>query len=335
VPAAAARRPPRLVPRADLVNVLEYEAEAAKVLSPALRARVTGSDRTAFDRITLRPRMLSPTVNLDLSVTLFDESLFAPIIAGPMTGAAEFHADGDAALIRGASAARTVSIVASTSRMPIADVLAQATSPVWFQVSADDRAAAIGLRAAVEAGCKVGFVTLATAADGLASRLTRPTNAQWSAVESLARSAAVPLVVKGITSVDDAARAIERGAKGLVVSGYGQPVAAGQPLLLALPAIVDAVAGRVPVLVDGGFRRGTDVLKALAFGARGVLVGRPLFWGLAAYGAEGVQGVLEMLRTELARYMAMCGTTTVASLSRAVLKVHSAMPDVKPGQGRS
>jgi 4-hydroxymandelate oxidase len=214
-------------------------------------------------------------------------------------------------------------------------VLAQATVPVWFQVSADDRAAAAKLRAAVEAGCRIGFVTLATGAGGLASRPTRPTSAQWSAVESLARSAGVPLVVKGVTTVDDAGRAIDRGAQGLVVSEYGQPVVVGQPLLLSLPAIVDAVAGRVPVLVDGGFRRGTDVLKALAFGARGVLVGRPLIWGLAAYGAEGVQGVLEMLRTELARYMAMCGNTTVASLSRAVLKVHPAMPETKPGQERA
>ena len=97
-----------------------------------------------------------------------------------------------------------------------------------------------------------------------------------------------------------------------------------QSLFLQLPAIVDAVAGRVPVLVDGGFRRGTDILKALAFGARAVLIGRPVMWGLAAYGADGVQAVLEMLQTELARYMAMCGRTRVALLGRDMLRVHPA-----------
>ena len=92
---------------------------------------------------------------------------------------------------------------------------------------------------------------------------------------------------------------------------------------LTLPAIVDAVGGRVPVLVDGSFRRGTDILKALAFGAQAVLVGRPVMWGLAAYGADGVQGVLEMLQTELARYMAMCGKSNLAALDRTLLRVHS------------
>jgi len=84
------------------------------------------------------------------------------------------------------------------------------------------------------------------------------------------------------------------------------------------------VAGRAPVLVDGSFRRGTDILKALAFGARAVLVGRPVMWGLAAYGADGVQGVLEMLQTELARYMAMCGKSNLAMLDRTLLRVHRA-----------
>ena len=85
---------------------------------------------------------------------------------------------------------------------------------------------------------------------------------------------------------------------------------------------MNAVAGKVPVIVDGGFRRGTDILKALAFGATAVAVGRPVMWGLAAYGADGVQGVIEMLQTELARYMAMCGRSTISTLDRTVLQVH-------------
>jgi len=94
--------------------------------------------------------------------------------------------------------------------------------------------------------------------------------------------------------------------------------------VLTLPAIVDTVGGRVPVLVDGSFRRGTDILKALAFGARGVLVARPAMWGLAAYGADGVRGIVEMLQTELARYMAMCGRPHLKMLDRSLLRLHRA-----------
>ena len=93
-------------------------------------------------------------------------------------------------------------------------------------------------------------------------------------------------------------------------------------LFRSLAPIVDAVAGKVPALVDGSFRRGTDIVKAMAFGAQGVLVGRPVMWGLAAYGAAGVQGVMEMLQTEFARYMAQCGRSTLKQVDRSMVRVH-------------
>jgi 4-hydroxymandelate oxidase len=131
-----------------------------------------------------------------------------------------------------------------------------------------------------------------------------------------------------VTTPADARAAVQRNVHGVVVSNYG-----GETLLLQLPAIVDAVAGRVPVLVDGGFRRGTDILKALAFGAQAVVVGRPVMWGLAAYGAEGVRGVVEMLQTELARYVAMCGRTRVDMLKRDMLRVHAAAAPASTANG--
>src|SRR6185295_16676461 len=124
-----------------------------------------------------------------------------------------------------------------------------------------------------------------------------------------------------IMTVEAAQSALQHGADGIVVSNYGGP--GRDAPVLALPKIVDAVAGKAPVLVDGSFRRGTDILKALAFGAQAVLVGRPVMWGLAAYGADGVQGVLEMLQTELARYMAMCGKSNLAMLDRTLVRVHA------------
>ena len=130
-------------------------------------------------------------------------------------------------------------------------------------------------------------------------------------------------MVKGIATPEAAKLALQKGVDGIVVSNYGGLAGSRtEALILALPKIVDAVAGRAPVLVDGSFRRGTDILKALAFGAQSVLVGRPAMWGLAAYGADGVQGVVEMLQTELARYMGMCGKSNPKILDRTLLKVH-------------
>jgi 4-hydroxymandelate oxidase len=134
----------------------------------------------------------------------------------------------------------------------------------------------------------------------------------------------VPVVVKGIISVDDATTAIERGAQGLVVSSHGGVVGGGSALPVdVLPAVADAVAGRVPVLVDGSFRMGSDVLKGLALGATAVMVARPPMWGLAAYGAEGVRTVLELLQTELARNMAASGRPTIDMIDRELVRFDS------------
>ena len=116
------------------------------------------------------------------------------------------------------------------------------------------------------------------------------------------------------------------GIDGLVVSNYaGAPVGRASPMEV-LPAIAEAVAGKVPILIDGSFRRGTDILKALALGARAVLLGRPVLWALAAYGSAGVQTMLEMLQTELARDMAMCGKPNLKSLEPSAVKIHLPRP---------
>ena len=137
----------------------------------------------------------------------------------------------------------------------------------------------------------------------------------------------MPVLVKGIATPQAARLALQHGVHGIIVSYHGGLVGPGtDALILTLPQIVDAVDGKVPVLVDGSFRRGTDILKALAFGAHGVLVGRPAMWGLAAYGADGVQGVVEMLQTELARYMGMCCKSHLGMLDRTILRVHNVLP---------
>lgn len=156
---------------------------------------------------------------------------------------------------------------------------------------------------------------------GLAGEMN-PSEADWSYVGRLKKLTRMKIVLKGIDTAEDAKLAVENGADGIVVSNHGgRATETGRGTLDILPEVVDTVSGRIPVLIDGGFRRGTDVLKALALGARGVGIGRPYIWGLATYGQAGVERVLAILRAELALNMRQCGFANIAAINRsAVLK---------------
>ena len=326
--------PPALAPQADLVNVLAYEPQARLVLGPQKVAPILGSDRTVTDRITLRPRVNIPTQNLDLTSTLFGDEHFAPIIIGPIADQKRFHAEGEVAMARGASAAKAAMVVSSDASMPLAAIAAAATTPLYLQVYARSPDIKERLGQAEAARAKAVFVTVnaGTSAVGPAP----PTSARidWSAVDAVVKATSLPVVVKGITRAEDAKEAVARGARGVVVSNYsGGDVAALTGTLLFVAPVVQAVGDQIPVLVDGSFRRGTDILKALGFGAKGVLIGRPAMWGLAAYGADGVQGVVELLQTELARYMCMCGRPSLASVNSSVLRVHAPLPPASTHRG--
>jgi 4-hydroxymandelate oxidase len=239
-------------------------------------------------------------------------ALFAPIIVGPVADQRRFHVDGELATVRGASAARAAVVVSSRSSHGVQALAAAATTPLLFQVFGDDGTTTIRSRAqdAERAGCKAVVLTVGAPPAGA----RRASRIDWSAMEALRDAVSVPVMVKGVTTPLDATTAVTHGAQALVVSNYGRPTVAGQPSPLdTLPPIVDAVGATVPVLLDGGVRRGSDVMKALALGARAVLVARPVMWGLAAYGADGVQTVLELLQTELGRVMGCCGTPDLAA----------------------
>jgi 4-hydroxymandelate oxidase len=320
--------PPVLVPRGDLVNVLEYEVQARLVLGAAKVAPILGSDRTVTDRITLRPRMNIPTRDLDLTSTLFGDEHFTPIIVGPMADQKRFHAEGEVATARGASAAKAAMVVSSDTSLPLATIAQVATTPLYLQVYANSPKVKDLLAQAGAAKAKAVFVTVSagTSAGGTPASAS----IDWAAVDAVVKGTSLPVIVKGVTSPQDAKEAIARGAKGVVVSNYrGGNAAALKGTLLLVAPVVQAVGGQVPVLVDGSFRRGTDIVKALAFGAKGVLIGRPVMWGLAAYGADGVQGVVEMLQTELARYMGMCGRPTLAAVDSSLVRVHAPLPTMK------
>jgi isopentenyl diphosphate isomerase/L-lactate dehydrogenase-like FMN-dependent dehydrogenase len=262
-------------PLGEYVNTFEMETAAAQRLSPALMAEVASGDRRAFEKITFRPRMMVDTRKMDLSVELWGERHFTPILAGPVFEPSRFGA-GD--ILKGAAAAKAGAF--------------RAISP-----------------------------TLST--NGKAVCLTLTARTDWSEIEKVRKSESLPVILKGVLSAADAVAAVERGVAGIVVSNYRPGVEGLVAPLDVLPSIAKAVGKQVPVLLDGGIRRGADVIKALALGAKAVLVARPVIWGLATHGEAGVRTVLEMLQTGMARDMAMLGKRTPAEVGPESIKVHS------------
>lgn len=316
----AGEPPGRIAPVQELINAFEFEAMAQRKLDTLAFAEIAGSERSAFDRITYRPRLMVDTTKMDLSTELFGQSLFTPILVGPTSQQKRFHPEGELAMVRGASAAKAVMVVADRSSYPIHEIAAQAKTPLWYQVypEPDVKELRSRVQQAVSAGCRVVCVTIGTAE-------TAPATAgvDWSAIDRLRQGISVPVLLKGIMSPEEAEKAVGMGVQGIVVSNYAPRSITGMasPIEM-LPSIVNAAGGKLPILIDGSFRRGSDVLKALALGAQAVLLGRPPLWGLAAYGADGVQKVVELIQTELARDMAGCGKINIKSVDSSIVRIH-------------
>jgi 4-hydroxymandelate oxidase len=254
--------------------------------------------------------------------------MFMPILAGPVSRLKRFHPEGELAMLRGVSAAKSLMVVSADSSVPLEQIASQAKCPLWYQVwpdgdisAADIKKVRSGVEKAAGAGCKALCITIGDAHAGLPDKVTA--GVDWRAIDGLRKGLNMPVVVKGVMSPEEAQKAIAAGADGIVISSYsarGVPGVAS-PIEL-LPAIADAVGGKAPILIDGSFRLGSDIFKALALGAQAVLLGRPTVWGLAAYGEQGVQGVIELIQSEFARDMAMCGKVDLKALDRSAVKIH-------------
>ncbi|MBS1873908.1 MAG: alpha-hydroxy-acid oxidizing protein [Acidobacteria bacterium] len=307
--------PGRIAPAGELVNTYEFAAMAERRIGAATFGLVADGERGGFDRITLRPRMMVNAQGLDLTTELFGERMFAPILAGPVAGLARFHAEGDRAMAQGAAAAQTTLVVSSRSSVRFEEIAAQTKGSLWLQVYPEPDAAAVRARVdrAVAAGCKAVCVTVGGPEAG---------GADWKGLAALRQALGrTPVLLKGVMTPEDAREAAANGFSGVVVSNPGRLQGTAQAIDV-LPAVADGIGGKIPILIDGGFRRGTDVLKALALGARAVLAARPAVWGLAAYGAPGVETLFRLLQNELARNMAMCGKVTLADLDRSLVRIH-------------
>ncbi len=297
----------------ELVNSLEFAEQARRVLPEDVFSSIAGSDRSIFDRYTFRPRMNVSTLDMNLSVSLLGQELFTPLAVGPVSRQQRFHAEGERATLTGASAADTVTIISHDTTVPLSDlgpIAREASQPLWVAIDADDRGPERA-RSAVDTGADALFVNPGRAID-------------WSLLRAIRSSVDVPLVLKGVTAAPDARRAVDLRYDGLVVSTYsGAGQATRTAPLEELQSVVAATENQVPVLVDGSFRRATDVLVALILGARAVLLARPVMWAVAAYGADGVTTLLRMLQKDLARCFAMLGASTPEALTRNHLKIHS------------
>ena len=346
-------------PLTRILALADFEPAARECLPHAVYeyvASAAGDEVTyreneeAFNRLKLRPRVLRDVAKLDTRVTLFGDTLAHPILLAPTAYQRMSHPEGEVATARGASAAGAVFILSTSGTASVEECVAASAAPVWFLLYwQSDRAFNQALVARIEAsGAKALGVTVDTPVLGDRRRQQRaefelpadmmtphlndrntglrgvsaPQRAilTWRDVEWLRSLTKLPFVLKGILDPDDAARAIDVGADAIIVSNHGARNLDTLPATIeALPAIAERVGGRIPILIDGGIRRGTDVLKSLALGATAVLIGRPYVYALAVGGDAGVTHCVDLLRKELEVSMALTGRATIAEIDRTLI----------------
>ena len=322
-------------------------------------ATVRGN-RDGFQRFQLRPRRLVDVSSIDTTCEIFGVRYDSPIVIAPTGSNKAFHADGEVAVARAAKAGNHLQILSTVATTSIEEAIAARGTPIWFQLYPTERweiGDALAKRAE-RAGCSTIVLTVDTLGrqkwetyerlrrtdtrqcgschaqgtylsrkpnfEGLQLGATASTispNLTWDYVKRLRDVTRAKLVLKGILAPEDARLAVESGIDGIIVSNHGGRAEDGSGSTIeALPEVIDAVGGRIPVLIDSGFRRGTEIVKALAIGARAVCVGRPYLWGLGAFGQAGVERVLQILRSETHAAMQQAGAPTIKHLTPAMVR---------------
>lgn len=304
--------------------------------------------RAAFERIRLRPRVLVDVSDIDTRTTVLGTPVSLPVLIAPTAAHCVAHPDGECATAQGAGRAGTLMIASTPATRTLEEIAEAASGPLWFQLYIYPtfevgewlvrRAEAAGYRAIVltvdlpklgnrERDRRNG-VTVPPAPYQEANLVGVEKEGQqwvpltWDSLDWLRSITSLPILLKGILTAEDACLAVEHGVAGVVVSNHGgRQLDTSIPSIEALPEIVEAVDGRCEIYLDGGIRRGTDILKALALGAHAVLIGRPALWGLAVNGADGVYDVLELLHRELELAMALAGRPTLASIDRSLVRM--------------
>jgi isopentenyl diphosphate isomerase/L-lactate dehydrogenase-like FMN-dependent dehydrogenase len=317
-------------------------------------------NRRGFDAFRLRPRRLSGVTNPDLSVEIFGSRYDLPIFLAPCGGQGSFHPDGEVAVGRAARSRNALQILSTVTNESVEDVTQARGAPIWFQLypTADWDITRGMVERAERAGCTALVLTVDLPARNLeaSTRLDRDNNPAcqachtpgiegafgpkpmfdgidmngirmsiagltWDYVDRLRNATSMQILLKGIVTGTDARLAMDRGVDGLIVSNHGGRVeSSNRSTIASLSEVVDVVDGRVPVLVDSGFRRGTDIYKALALGADAICIGRPYLWGLGSFGAEGVERILDILGRELSIVMTQMGAPSIAAIDPGTIE---------------
>jgi len=316
------------------------------------------ANREGYERLHLRSRRLIDVSSVNTQTQLLGHTLPSPVLLAPVGGLGMAHADGDIEVARGARTGGHKMIMSTAATFGIEEITEARGEPVWYQLYPTDvwDITQEILRRVEATGSDVLFLTTdiparnqdrmrrfdrssddcsechipgTTFADkAMLQGLNAPANLNpsnpsmdWDYVKRLRDSTDMKLVIKGITQPEDARLALRAGVDAIHVSNHGgRAEESGFATIDSLPEIVNVVRGRMPVIVDGGIRRGTDILKALALGADAVCVGRPYIWGLGAFGQEGVAKVMQILDSELEVAMKQAGTPTLADITRAAVR---------------
>jgi isopentenyl diphosphate isomerase/L-lactate dehydrogenase-like FMN-dependent dehydrogenase len=343
------------------VNLHEFEDLARKRLAVAAYDYVAAgaadeltlrANRAAFANYWVRRRVMVDTSHVDTSLELLGVQLAHPILLAPVGVRNLVNRDGDRLTAMAAHDAKALLVGAPHELMT--DLGKQNRAPEWWAATLghETRDKAVSWSKENEdAGASALCVSFDYPYSGARDRPSRDhwesewsetarfdtaggevqfqagmlapftPNLTWKYLSWVREATKLPIVVKGITTAEDASRAIEAGAQAIAVSNHGGRTLDGMfATLTVLPEVVDAVDGQVPVLVDGGIRRGGDVVKALALGATAVMIGRPYLWGLAAFGQVGVQRIVELLQGELRVALGLSGTGHLRAIDRALIR---------------
>ena len=294
-------------------------------------------------------RLIDPT-QVDMRIKLFGREWPTPIVLSPVSSQRAFHEDGEIATARAARVKNHLQILSTVTTTSVEEVAKERGAPVWYQLYAltDWGATQEMIHRAEAVGTEVMVFTVDLAAGSNRITLERlkrldarncPTchgenrferkpmvskiegidfegNLTWDYLDRLKAATKMKLVVKGIETAEDAKICLDHGVDGIIISNHGGRASeTGRGTLESLPEMVNVINGKIPVLIDGGFRRGTDIFKALALGADAICIGRPYIWGLASFGQEGVEAVLQILRNELEMVMGQAGTRTIKEIN--------------------
>ena len=320
------------------------------------------ANREGFEQFQLRMRRLVDVQHIDMSKKIFGTTWPTPIVIAPCGHQMAFHPEGELPVARAARTKNHLQILSTVSNTSVEDVTEARGEPIWYQLYATKNweVTEALVKRAEAAGCPAVAITVdlqggsnretmkkfakldkrdctschlspgeEVAFNPMYDGLNVPAESSyglsltWDFVRKVQDLTTMKVLIKGIVAAEDARLAGEHGIDGIIVSNHGgRAEASGRSTIECLPEIVEAVQGQVPILIDSGFRRGTDFFKALALGADAVCVGRPYLWGLASFGQTGVEAVLTLLRAELELVMRQTGVTSLNQISRAHIEKH-------------